>query len=465
MPTSHPNKKIRIASLSMVASLAVAVLKFGAAILTGSLALLSEAFHSLVDVTATLLTLLAVRISDKPADATHHFGHAKIESLAALFEIGLLIAIAGWFTYEGVNRLVTGQSHVEVTWWAIAILLVSIAVDLNRSFALRKVGRETGSVALSADASHFESDMYGSVAVLIGLIGVWLGFQWADIAATFAVTLLVLFVAWKLTKDTLATLIDAAPEGVSEKLAPLMEAVPGVLAVYNLRIRPAGAVHFVTAEVNVPRTLPAADLGNVKRKLEDVIRAELPTADIVISAEPVEIDNESIFEKSMLIATQHGRTIHHLTVQKLEDRAAISFDCEFDGSTRLSEAHAKATELEGAIRQALGGTVEVESHIEPLPFRSLDGQRAGAAETKRIAAAIRHSAKPEKLLSDIHSIRVRYTDGGHFVHYHCRFAGQTTVQDVHDAVDRVEQRLTKRIPTIKRVIAHAEPIGHSAHAL
>jgi cation diffusion facilitator family transporter len=462
---NHPAKKLKVASISMVASVVVAALKFTAAFATGSLGLLSEAFHSLADMSATVITYFAVRLSDRPADDNHHFGHAKIESLAALVEIGLLFAIAVWFTYEGISRLIGGETHVEVTWWAIAILVISILVDLNRSRALQKVASDTSSAALKADAAHFETDMYGSFAVLIGLAGVWFGFPWADIVATFAVAGLMTYIAWKLLRETLATLIDAAPEGVSEKLRPAFMAVPSVLEVQSLRIRPAGGIHFVTIEIDIPRTLPVTDVTTLKQHLTKLVKDELPNADVVISANPVELDNETIFQKATLLAAQQGHAIHHMTVQNLEGKMAFSFDCEFDGTTTLQSAHAQATELESSIRDSLGSAVEVECHIEPLPFRPLIGQEAPIIERERVLKELQEASRPEHAMSDIHSVRVRDTEDGFFVHYHCRFAGTSSVQDVHDAVDRVEIRLVQKLPLVKRVIAHAEPVGQSPHAL
>ncbi len=449
----------------MAVSAGLAAVKFVAAMATGSLGLLSEAFHSLTDVGATVITLVAVSFSDRPADAEHHFGHAKIESLAALLEIILLCGVVAYFTYESLSRLSSGTHGVDVTWWAIAILVASIALDYNRSKALSRVAEETSSGALAADAIHFKSDMLGSAAVLVGLGLVWLGVPWGDSAATLVVAGSIAVLTWRLARQTIATLLDAAPEGVSQTIRTMLENRPEVLSVRQLRVKPAGPVHFISVIVEVPRTLRLDEIAKLQQSLEEEVHDLFPASDVMMSAIPVALDTETVFDKVHLLASQSGHMIHHLTVQDVDGKTAVSFDIEFDGAKTLLQAHAEATDLETAIRQSLGGDVEVESHIEPLPSRALAGHAANPSDYTRISAAINQSARDETTMSDIHNVRVRFTDGGYFVHYHCRFADDTPVEQAHNAIDRVEQRLVTKLPAIKRVVAHAEPLGAKPHPL
>jgi cation diffusion facilitator family transporter len=463
---SHIDKeKQRVASISLLASAGLSILKFVAALVTGSLGLLSEAVHSLVDFGATAITWFAVRWSGQPADDQHHFGHAKIESVAALFETILLLAISIFVAYEAIHRLFTGKSEVEVTWWAIAIIIISIVVDLNRSRALATAAKNTSSEALAADAAHFQSDMWTSVAVLLGLIGVWLGFQSADAIAALVVSVFIAAIGFTLGKSTLASLLDTAPEGVTADMRTIAENTDRILAVNLLRVKPAGSLFFVTLSVDVSRMLPTTDLLDIKENLTAAIRSKYPQADLTISINPVPLDNETAFEKIALVANLRNLSVHHLTVQNIEGKLAVSFDLEVEGSTTLERAHQQATELEDAVRNGLGGDVEVESHIEPLPLRQLTGQTADLKTSNAVEKILQQLTKTERLLSDLHNIRVRYTDGGLYVHYHCRFAPSQTIDAVHAVVDKIENALKARFPHIQRVVAHAEPIGHRRHKL
>ena len=167
----------------------------------------------------------------------------------------------------------------------------------------------------------------------------------------------------------------------------------------------------------------------------------------------------------MLIASRRNQAIHHLNVQKIDGRPAISFDLEVDGSMPLGEAHDRATELEDAIRGELGSDVEVESHIEPQPERMLLGEEAPARLMAEVSTALLQLAATHERLSDIHSIRLRRNEEGLFLHYHCRCSPTDTVEQIHDDIDRVEAGLKERFSDIRRVIAHAEPLGADSHAL
>ena len=167
------DRKEKVALGSIAASGGLTLAKGIVGALTGSLAILSEAAHSLIDLGATVMTYFAVRISGKPADEEHHYGHGKVESVAALAETALLFVLSGVVIWEAAHRLLGGQGHVvEATVAAFAVIVVSIVVDFFRARLLYRVAGETASEALEADALHFGSDMWSSIAVLVGLGGV-----------------------------------------------------------------------------------------------------------------------------------------------------------------------------------------------------------------------------------------------------------------------------------------------------
>lgn len=452
--------------MSIGASALLAGAKLVAALLTGSLGILSEAIHSLIDFGATIITWLAVRWADVPADADHHYGHGKAESVAALVETGLLFLTTAWIVYEAVKRLFGAEAHVTVEWWAIAIIAGSILVDFNRARVLKRVAKATSSEALEADALHFSSDMWSSIAVLIGLLVFAAGVGWADSAAALLVSVFVALAGWRLGKRTLNSLLDAAPEGATERIREIVAAIPGVSSVRRLRLRPAGGTLFAGVVIEVPRTLPVDDLVPLKDRVAAAVHAAYPNADITVTANPIALDDETVFQRVMLIARRRLCAIHHLTVQRITGgRMAISFDLEVDGDMSLGEAHDIATGLEEAIRMELGRDVEVESHIEPLPEVLISGGTVAEPMAAKIVEGIQVYAKPEIFMSDIHNVRLRDSSEGIFVHYHCRFDMKRTVDEVHQALDRVDRQLREAIPEIRRVIAHAEPLQEKPHKL
>src|SRR6202166_4413335 len=379
------NVKERVALGSIAASAGLAAAKAIVGLLTGSLAILSEAGHSLIDLSATVLTYFAVRLSGKPADKEHQYGHGKVESVTALAETALLFLLSAIVIWEAARRLIGAQAHaVEATIAAFAIIACSIVVDFFRARTLRRVAAATSSEALEADALHFGSDMWSSVAVLVGLCGVALGHAWADATAAIVVAVFICVAGWRLGRRTVDTLTDTAPEGVSERVTAIARQVPGVVSVERVRARPAGAVLFADLAVGVSRTLPLDRVSAIKDRLTRAVRAELPRAEVTITTEPRALDDETVRERVMLIARNSGLAVHHIAVQALADRLSISADLEVEGTLPLAAEHETASRLEDAIREELGPEVEVETHIEPLPAALLGARDAALARVSEI---------------------------------------------------------------------------------
>jgi cation diffusion facilitator family transporter len=453
------NAKEKAALGSIAASAGLTAAKGIIGALTGSLAILSEAGHSLIDLSATLLTYFAVRISGKPADAEHQYGHGKIESVTALVETALLFLLTAIVVFEAVQRLIGAHAAhaVDATIAAFAIIVGSIVIDFFRARTLKRVAAAFGSEALEADALHFRSDMWSSIAVLIGLFGVALGHAWADAAAAIVVAVFICIAGYRLGRRTIDTLTDTAPAGVSEKVAAIAHQVPGVVAVERVRVRPAGAVLFVELTVSISRTLPLDRVSAIKQQLNDAIRTDLPAAELTITTEPTALDDETVRERVMVIARDLGLAIHHVAVQTIAGQLSVSVDIEVDGSQPLAAAHEVASRLEDAVRHELGPKVEVETHIEPLPAELLAGRDADPARITEVRELLTSLAVEVPVLGEVHDVRVRETVAGEIVNFHCQVDPTLSVSAVHDAVDRLERRLRRQFPSIQRVIGHAEP--------
>jgi cation diffusion facilitator family transporter len=450
--------KQRVALTSILASGGLTIAKGAVGLTTGSLAILSEAAHSLLDFAATVMTYFAVRVSGKPADEEHHYGHGKVESLTALAETALLFLLSGIVIWEAAHRLLGGAHHaVEVTVWAFAVIAVSILVDFFRARLLYRVAADTSSEALEADALHFGSDMWSSIAVLIGLGAVWLGYPWADSAAAVIVAVFICIAGWRLGRRTIDTLTDTAPTGVAEKVRAIATRVPGAVAIDRVRVRPAGDVLFVDLDLAVSRTIPLDRVATIKERIETAVRKEFASAETTVNIVPRALDDETVMERVMVIARNRALAVHHVTVHSIGGRLSVSLDLEVDGGLSLARAHEIADTLEAALREELGPSVEVDTHIEPLQMWGLAGRDAPAERVAQVQAALAEIAADSGAVRDVHEVRVRETSGGEIVNFHCHVDAALTITDVHDKVDEVERALKVRFPSLKRVIGHAEP--------
>jgi cation diffusion facilitator family transporter len=454
----HPDHtaKSRVAAISVFASAAMAAAKFVVGVAIGSLALISEALHSSVDVVATAITWMVVRVSDRPADDEHHYGHGKFESLSALGVIAMLYVLAGGILVESWSRLREGAPPPTITAVPFIVLLVDIAVNFWRARALDRAAHDTKSQALAADALHFASDVLGSVAVIVGLVLSALGFRWGDAAAAVAVAAMIAALGLRMARSTVETLLDRAPAGAADKATAAIGAVPGVVGVERLRVRMVGATHFIDAIVKVPRTFPIDRVEEIKRKAQEAVSVALEDADLTFTAVPVARNNESIRERIMVIARNSGLAIHHVTVHDLGGKLTVSIDLEVDGEMALTAAHDIAQDLERHIRDEFGEDVEVDTHIEPLEPELPFGTDAAPDRVAAITSALSRFAAATAI-HDVHSVRVRDTEAGEIVNFHCRAVPSMSVIRVHENVDEIERALRRAFPTVKRVISHAEP--------
>jgi cation diffusion facilitator family transporter len=457
--SDHAHAKEQAAFWSIVASAGLTIGKLVAGLLSGSLALISEALHSLLDTGATIITYFAVRIADKPADEEHHYGHGKVEAVAALIETGLLMALAIYVLWEAGARLIgAAPAHVEATPLAFAVLVISIVVDFYRYRALNKVATETRSDALAADALHFSSDLVSSSLVLLGLIAITFGFAQGDTVAAIGVAAFIAIAGYRLGRRTIDTLVDTAPAGLAERIRAAASAVPGVVEVETVRVRPAGAQTFGELTVAVSRTLPLDRVMVLKDRIIEAVRQVQPEVVVTVTTNSRALSDETILERVLLIAARRRVPVHHVTVQDIGGRLSVSLDLEVDGRMSLGAAHTIASRFEAAIRDELGPNTEVETHIEPLVVASLAGRDVDAGQADGIRASLQRHAGTIGVITDVHSVRVRDTEHGLVVNYHCRVDPALDVTTVHERVDQLEHLVRSDYPAIGRIVSHTEPL-------
>jgi cation diffusion facilitator family transporter len=285
----------RLAALSSVlAAIGLTSFKIIVGIATGSLGILAEAAHSGLDLVAAVVTFLAVRLSGKPADKEHMYGHGKIENLSALFETFLLLVTCVWIIYESIQRLFFKSVEIDVTIWAFVVMIVSIIIDFSRSRVLYHAARKHNSQALEADALHFSTDIWSSSVVIAGLVLVKAS-EWfpslaflkrADAVAAMVVAGIVVYVSVQLGIRTIHGLLDTAPKGMAEKVQATVEGLLGVIDCHNVRVRYSGPQVFVDAHILVHPDLTIVEAHDLTEKIEAVIQQIIPGADITVHPEP-----------------------------------------------------------------------------------------------------------------------------------------------------------------------------------
>jgi cation diffusion facilitator family transporter len=287
--------KTGVATLSVASNSCLVVMKLTIGLLIGSVSVLSEAIHSGMDLLAAIIALFAVRTSSKPADEGHPFGHGKIENVSGAIEALLIFVAAGWIIYEAVGRLLH-PSHIESVGWGVLIMGVSAGVNLLVSRQLFRVGHETDSIALKADAWHLRTDVYTSAGVMTGLLLIWIGshwlpqedLRWIDPLAAIAVALLIIKAAWDLTRQAGRDLLDGRLLADEEQWIHeyLCEQRPTVRGFHKLRTRKSGAVRFVEFHLFLDSATSVGDSHEFSDKVEHAIEQRFPGSSVTVHVEP-----------------------------------------------------------------------------------------------------------------------------------------------------------------------------------
>ncbi|MBN2199533.1 MAG: cation diffusion facilitator family transporter [Candidatus Aminicenantes bacterium] len=456
----------RAAAISVAAGLCLGGLKLVVGLITGSLGILAEAAHSGLDLVAAAVTYLAVRLSVKPPDVDHPFGHGKIENFSALIETGLLFLTCGWIITESVRRLVYESGDVDPGLWGFLVMAVSIAVDVNRSRVLRRVARKHNSQALEADALHFSADIWSSSVVVLGLALVWLGrnvfpgaapvLDKADAGAALAVAFLVLFVSYKLGKRTLDVLLDSAPAGLAQKFREAAGSVEGVMNVGRVRVRRSGPRIFVDIGLEVDRYLSVEGTETIVRAVKDAIELRSPGADVVVHVNPRGVEQENRAERIRGLALRNRMAVHNIHLAEEGGKVVVALHLEVDENLTLQQAHDMAGRFEQDLQREMPDLFRVDIHIESRDASTAE-ERDVTADEGPLVGLIRSTAERAAGRPCCRDITLRRQGERHSVSLECAFDRDLSILQVHDLTTRIEEELKRAVPSLARVLVHAEP--------
>jgi cation diffusion facilitator family transporter len=456
---------------SLLAALGIALLKLLTGVLTGSLGMLSEAAHSGIDLIAAGITLMAVRVSDKPADEDHNYGHGKLESVSAGFEVLLMVGSCVWIAREAILRIMHHE-HLDLSWsvWPFLVLGLSILVDFTRSRNLHRVALEHHSDALEADALHFGTDIWSSAAVFVGLLASFAGerlhipaLEYADPVAALVVAAIILWVTTRLARQTLDSLLDATPPElraqIQSDLMKELEATDGVLGVQRLRVRRSGPDYFVDLTLSLPRNLTFQRSEQITFAATAAVQKRLPGADVVIHTVPTAALGESVFDRIRAVAARSNLAIHDVTVQQFDGALHVEQHLEVPETMSLREAHDVATHLEMEMRREIPGIASLLTHIESEPATIADSAQMSA--TQNLQNQLRATASHFPEIVDVHEITVTRGHGGAAnsvqVNCHCTLPDDLSMEAVHEIITNFESEFRLDHPQVSRVLIHPEP--------
>jgi cation diffusion facilitator family transporter len=460
---SMRREKRSVAGSSVLAALVITALKVVVGITTGSLGILSEAAHSGLDLVAATITFFSVRVSDKPADADHQYGHGKIENVSAFIETGLLLLTCLWIISESIKRLFFHNVEIEPSIAAFLVMLLSILIDSWRSRALGRIATKYDSQALEADALHFSTDIWSSTVVILGLGLVWLGriyrVNWlrtADPIAALVVAGVVISVSWRLARRTVDALLDAAPAGVRSTIFDRIRTVDGVLEVERVRFRKAGSRYFADVAVGLERNFTFQHSEQVSDAVRSRVREILPDADVTVHTVPRARRTENIFDRIRAVATRHNFNVHDVSVQDLNGELHVEQHLELDEKLSMKKAHDEVSRLESEMRGEIPEIATILTHIESEPATIERGEEI--VREPELEQRLKNIGKEFPEVIDVHEFQFKKVRTRLYVSCHCTLPDDMPLSKVHDVQTSLEIRFKHDAPELFRVLIHPEPV-------
>ena len=441
---------------SVVIGVAIVAGKLIVGLLTGSLGIISEAVHSLLDLAASVFTLFAVRTARKPADTEHPYGHGRAENLAAFAEGVLLLITAAGIAFEAVRRLIAGGGAVNAAGYAFALLIATLLIELGRAAVLRRVGREAGSDALQADATNRWSDVLATVGVLAGLAGVRMGVVWADSAAALLVAVIIARAAAQLAWRSGDILIDRAPVGAERKLRAAIKGVDGVREVRSVRVRRSGPRLLGDASIATARMLPLEAAGGLVDEVKKAARSALPELDLTVLVEG-QSQPSDLVERVHAAAARNGgvRDLHNVTVERESDGSLhLTMHAKLPGDMTLASASKTSARLEKTLRSELPEATRIDIHLEPMEpivVRGEDVTQRRALLADRIRSVVGSHPAVKRLVD------VELSDRHNRIHAHvvAELAGDVSLEQAHQVESELEEQIRRALPEVHEVTARA----------
>jgi cation diffusion facilitator family transporter len=465
-------EKQQVALSSVLAALVLVILKVIIGLKTGSLGILSEAAHSALDLGAAGITLFAVRMADKPADALHTYGHGKIENISALIETVLLLITCGWIMYEAIERLAFGKAtELSNIAWGIGIMSLSIVIDFSRSRALSRAAKKYKSQALEADALHFSSDVWGSLVVILGLVCVKVGDYYnsallnrADALAALAVSLLIIRVSVKLGKRAIDVLLDTAPQGLIAEIMQELKAIQGVLDINTVRLRPAGSQYFIDLNVGINKNESHQAVHAIVHEIRERLTQRIPNSNIMICTYPVTTSSDNDQEtwrtiKKIVDLFPVCTNIHNIHVYEISGKKRITIHIEIRHSLDLQATHDLSHRISRLITSSMPDVEDVNITFETMPQRHIiarDITSQSADLIKRIEDLVNKT--PECV--NCHDIKIFEEGKTLTVFLHCALKENFANETLEKLLQNISQKIKTAISGIENIHIHVEPLEH-----
>lgn len=451
----------RVLILTMILNFIATAIKFSAGLITGALSVVADALDSLFDGLSNVVGLGGLYIASRPPDASHPYGHRKFETVGALV-IAFLLFLTAWQLLAAAWHRLGSEIVLEISWWMVIALLVSMLIQALTSLYELRQGRRLQSEILVADALHTRASIVVSASVLAGLGLVRVGFPQADPLLAAFVALVIAKIGVDVLRETVPVLVDQAAVD-PHRIADVVGDVDGIESFHRVRSR--GALGSAAVDLHV-RVSPGKSVQEANAIADEVRRRLLAldgVTDVTVHVEPERLKGSfvpDLFATVKQAASELGLAVYELWVHRVSGDLFIEIHVGVDPLLSLGEAHALVDQLEREIQVRAPDVKGVHTHIELATDQVSEGDPATPEIEQKVRREVERVVAQNPALDHPHNLRVLRNPAAEdklFISFECTIPPEISVAHAHYLASLIEQELSQRLEEVAEVSVHLEP--------
>jgi len=450
------SNKRKVAFFSLLVSIFLVVIKVTIAYFTNSIGVFSEALNNGLDIVTVLITYMAIRISIRPADKDHTYGHGKYENLSAFLEISIISALSFFIIYKSIQRIIYRNFVLKLNWYVFLILIISIALNIIRVFYIGRAARRYNSFAFKADFLNYSSDIISSTVVIVGLLVANAGFYLADPIASIIVSIIVLIFSSRLLIGTVRNLMDYIPKEITDKVLEILKEIREVKSVNKLKIHEVGNIKFINLEICLKNNLYLSQVEKIKEKIKNKIRSNIQGSEIILETKSLPSkDNIEAYVKEIILTQLNVKDIHNIFIYNVDNHIDISIHIELNKYLKLEETEKLTKVAEEKIKEKIGNIRSVYIHIEDS--RSGESWNDITEKSEKLISDIKNEISLYVSPETCHNFTILEKEGLYNLAFHCRLKKSLDVKKAHSIITGIEDDIKRKFKNISEISIHVEP--------
>jgi len=446
----------KIAMFSILVSIFLVIIKVTVAYLTNSIGVFSEALNNGLDLVTVIVTYMAIRISTRPADKDHTYGHGKYENLSAFLEIVIISALSFFIIYESIQRIIYKNIVLNLPWYVFLILIISIFLNIIRVFYVGRAAKKYNSFAFKANFLNYSTDILSSTIVIIGLFMANAGIYIADPIASIIVSIIILTFSLRLSIRIVGNLLDYIPKEVTNKIMGILKKIPEIKSVDKLKIHEVGNIKFINLEICLKSNLYSSQVENIKDKIKNKISSGVPGSEIILETKsPATEDNIEARVKEIILNQPHVKDIHNIYIYNVDNYIDISIHLELNRYLKLEKTEKLTKVTENKIKEKIENIRSVYIHIEDA--RSKENWKDITKESEKLISNIKKKISLYVNPETCHNFTILRKEGSYNLAFHCMLKKSLDVKKAHLIVTKMEDDIKKKFENISEILIHVEP--------